>query len=130
MIKKSIAFLLCIIAFSPLFGMPQPVFAELPQASQDGQQCRRAPAYYGTTITRNILLGITFLSLPSLAAGQSNATTMDFNTYMHNFYIVSGVSVGLCALSSCAGCIYKNIDYFKRQRDTDEDNNAQPEQIA
>jgi hypothetical protein len=83
------------------------------------QQFRQAPANYGSTISKNIIRGITFFSLPALAAGQSNATTMSLDTYMHNFYIVSGVSVGIFLLSSCIGCIIKNAKHCKRQRDLD-----------
>jgi hypothetical protein len=124
-----IATLLCLTTLSSLFGIPQPVVAGLPQASNNRQQFNRAPAQYGATITGNILRCVTFLSLPMLAAGQSNAT-MSLEAYMNNFYIVSGVSIGIFLMSSCAGCIYKNSSYCKKPRDADENNDTPLEQIA
>jgi hypothetical protein len=126
-----IATLLCLTTLSSLFGIPQPVVAGLPQASNNRQQFNRAPAQYGATITGNILRCVTFLSLPMLAAGQSNATTMSLDTYMNYFYITTGVGFGICLVSSCVGCFMKNAKHCKKPESNEaEDTEASLEQIA
>jgi hypothetical protein len=113
--------LLLSITSTPLFGMLQ----------ENTQRFKQAPIYYSTVISRNITQLVTFFSLPTIAAGQSNATTMSLDAYMNNFYIVLGVSAGIFLASSCVGCFIKNSKHCKNpQYNEAEDTEDSLEQVS